>query len=248
MDKVLLIDKPAGWTSFDVVAKIRGQITRQITEDPNICGCDACQQELRRREQGEERKRPHRLKVGHAGTLDPFATGLLIVLVGKATKQQNEFMGLDKTYEFTVRLGQNSSTGDPDGEITEVSDNEPSRKDLEAAIEQFTGEITQVPPIYSAIKVGGQRAYKLAHEGKEPEMPSRKVTIHSFDLINYNYPIIELEATVSKGTYIRTLASDIGGALGTGAYCSQLRRLKIGEYSVPQAYSIESAIEAIFEG
>lgn len=209
-DGILLVDKPVGWTSFDVVAKIRGQIRREY-QDKGI------------------KPTKRQLKVGHAGTLDPFATGLLIILVGDATKQAGEFLKLDKTYEATIRLGQTSTTGDPEGEIADVSDRQPSQEEVEKALMKFVGKITQIPPIFSAIKVNGQRAYKLAHAGKEVEIPSRNVTVYSLELLDYSYPELKIRTHVSSGTYIRTLAEDVGAALMTGAYCYSLHRLKIGD-------------------
>jgi len=204
-DGILLIDKPAHMTSFGVVARVRRVLTEQAGK---------------------------KVKVGHTGTLDPFATGLLILCVGKATKDAMGYTKLDKVYEATIRLGQRSSTGDPEGEITNVSDTQPSKEAIEAAFKQFTGEITQRPPIYSAIKINGQRAYKLARKGEEVEIPLRNVTIYSLELVDYSYPELKIRTHVSSGTYIRTLAEDIGEVLGTGAYCSQLRRTKIANYDV----------------
>jgi tRNA pseudouridine55 synthase len=149
-------------------------------------------------------------------------------------------MGLDKTYEFTVQLGQTSSTGDTEGEITDVSNKQPTKIEIIAELKEFTGEIEQTPPAHSAIKINGQRAYKLARAGKEVEMPSRKVTIHSLQLLNYDYPEVKCVAKVSKGTYIRTLTADIGQQLGVGGYCLQLRRLQIGDYLVAQSDGIEN--------
>lgn len=215
----MLVDKPAGWTSFDVVAKIRGQIRASY------------------RERGEKpTKRQQR--VGHAGTLDPFATGLLIILLGDGTKLAGDYLKLDKVYEATFTLGQTSSTGDPEGELAAVSDRVPTQVDVEAALQRFVGEITQTPPAYSAIKINGQRAYKLAREGKAVDMPTRQVTIHSIELIDYSYPDLKIRAHVGSGTYIRTLGEDIGKALGTGAYCSELRRTRVGEWAVEDAESL----------
>ncbi len=212
---VLLIDKPTGWTSFDVVAKIRSQIRA----------------EYRAR---DEKPTKRQLRVGHTGTLDPFATGLLIILLGDATKRSDEFLKLDKVYEATIHLGQTSTTGDPEGEISEVSLRVPTPQEVDDALGQFVGEIQQRPPAYSAIKIDGQRAYKLAREGKTVEMPLRTVTVYSIELLDYAYPELKIRAHVSSGTYIRTLAEDIGQALGVGAYCSQLRRTKVGEVSIDQ--------------
>ena len=218
-DGIILIDKPAGWTSFDVVAKIRGKIRATY------------------RDRGEKPTK-RQLKVGHAGTLDPFATGLLIILLGESTKKAGEFLKLDKIYEAEVILGQESTTGDPEGEITIVSDTRPTQEQVEEAIAQFRGEITQRPPIFSAIKINGQRAYKLAREGKEVEIPERQVTVYSLELLEYSYPSLNVRVHVSSGTYIRSLAVDIGETLGTGAYCKELRRLSIADFSVVNAKTL----------
>jgi len=241
LNKIITIDKPASWTSFDVVAKVRGDLTRAITSDPNLCRCDACQQELKRRVEGEEPKRPHKIKVGHAGTLDPFATGVLVLAVGKATKQIEQLMGQKKTYEATVKLGVTTETLDPESEEQFVSDDEPSEDEVEKALRRFVGEIEQTPPKYSALKVDGQRAYDLARAGKEVKLKPRKVTVYSLKLIDYTYPEIKIKVEVSKGTYIRTLAQDIGNTLKTGGYCVQLRRTKVGEFLVGEATTPEQA-------
>lgn len=218
---ILLVDKPAGWTSFDVVAKVRGQLKAQYAA------------------RGEKPTK-RQLKVGHAGTLDPFATGLLVLLLGDATKKADEFLKLDKVYEATITLGATSTTGDPEGDIKTyhtITSNfrGPALEKMEAVLGQFVGEIRQRPPIFSAIKINGKRAYKLARDGKEVEIPLRNVTIYSIELIDYTYPELKIRTHVSSGTYIRSLAVDIGEALGTGAYCSQLRRTKIAEWSVDSA-------------
>lgn len=233
MDQVILIDKPAGWTSFDVVAKIRSNLRRNSPQS-SVNG-------------------KQKLKVGHSGTLDPFATGLLIILIGSATKRQDEFMKQDKVYEATFRLGAVSTTGDPEGEITErgmLNDERreatpttnyhlPSTEEVQKALAKFVGEITQVPPQYSAIKVNGKKAYELARAGKKVELKPRQVTIYSLELLEYVWPEIKVRAHVSSGTYIRTLAEDIGKELGTRAYCLELRRTKIGGYEVKDAKTIE---------
>ena len=221
MQGVILVNKPAGWTSFDVVNYIRKQVALS------------------------EGKKPKQIKVGHAGTLDPFATGLLIVLVGKEyTRRAAEFSKLDKTYEVTTHLGATSSTGDPEGEITPVSNNVPSLEQLQAAIKQFQGEIEQVPPAYSAIKVNGQRAYKLARAGKEVRIEPRKVTIHKLELVEYNYPEVKLIVKVSSGTYIRSLVEDIGKALQVGAYTKQLKRNRIGDFDIKDAKNVQKVLWA----
>ena len=213
---MLLIDKPAGWTSFDVVAKIRGKIRAEY------------------KERGEKPTK-RQLKVGHAGTLDPFATGLLVILLGDGTKKATEFLKLDKVYEATVHLGAVSTTGDPEGDMTPLSNIVPSQERVAEVLATFVGTITQVPPAFSAIKIDGQRAYKLAHAGKEVDIPARQVTIYSLECLDYTYPEIKIRVHVSSGTYIRTLAEDIGKALGTGAYCSQLRRTRIADWDVVDA-------------
>lgn len=211
-DGIILIDKPANMTSFGVVARVRRVLTEQ---------------------QGK------RIKVGHTGTLDPFATGLMILVVGKECKNAGLYSKKDKVYEARIRLGQSSTTGDPEGEISDVSDDIPTLDHINRTISKFTGEITQRPPIYSAIKVGGERAYKLARAGKSIDMPERQVTIYSLEILDYAYPFLRLKAHVSSGTYIRTLAEDIGADLGTGAYCTQLRRTHIDTWSVDDAQTLE---------
>jgi tRNA pseudouridine55 synthase len=209
MQGLLLVDKPVGWTSFDVVNYVRKLVAQA------------------------EGKKPKNVKVGHTGTLDPFATGLLILLIGKEyTRRAAEFSKLDKTYEVTMKLGETSSTGDPEGEITAVSDTAPDLEALQEAVERFRGQIEQVPPAYSAIKVNGQRAYKLARAGKEVIIEPRKVTINRLEIVDYTYPEVKLIADVSSGTYIRSLVKDIGHALGTGAYAAALRRVKVGDFEI----------------
>ncbi|MDB5175843.1 MAG: truB [Candidatus Saccharibacteria bacterium] len=212
MQGILLVDKPAGWTSFDVVNYVRRIVAKA------------------------EGKKPKNCKVGHTGTLDPFATGLLILLVGKEyTRRAGEFSKLDKVYEMTMQLGSKSTTGDPEGEIAELPGQPPSLEALQAAVDQFKGEIQQVPPMYSAIKIDGQRAYKLAREGKEVIIAARPVTVHRLEIIEYAYPEVKLIADVSSGTYIRTLVEDIALSLGTVAYTTQLRRTRIADFNVANA-------------
>ena len=208
MDGLLLIDKPVGWSSFDVVAKIRGLIKHETGL-----------------------KKP---KVGHTGTLDPLATGLMVVVVGSYCKRASEFSKLDKTYEVTMTLGQTSTTGDDEGEKTTVSTQKPSEQEVRSAIEQFLGTIQQTPPIYSAIKVDGKRAYDLARAGKEVKLEPREVIIYEISDVQYNYPIVTFTTKVSSGTYIRSLVTDIGEKLDTGAYMSALRRTEVGEYKIDE--------------
>jgi tRNA pseudouridine55 synthase len=212
-DGILLIDKPANMTSFGVVARVRRVLSEQAGK---------------------------KVKVGHTGTLDPFATGLMILVIGKECKNAGTYSKLDKIYEATVVLGKTSSTGDTEGEITDVSDTVPTEEQVSAALASFQGEITQTPPMFSAIKVNGQRAYKLAHRGEVVDIPSRQVTVFSLELVSYTYPELTIRTHVSSGTYIRTLAEDIGEVLGTGAYCAQLRRTAISTWSVKDANSLSA--------
>ena len=189
---VLLVDKPAGRTSHDVVALMR---------------------------------RRYEAKCGHAGTLDPFATGLLVVLLGRAaTREQRRFMALPKTYRVTARFGAISTTGDPDGEITETG------TIPQGELELPTGELRQRPPTYSAIRVGGERAYRRARRGEAFEMPERLVTVHRFELLARAGPTVEFEIECSSGTYVRSLIADLGDA-----YCTELRRTAIGPFRVEDA-------------
>jgi tRNA pseudouridine55 synthase len=222
MEGLLLVDKPSGWTSFDVVNYVRRIVA------------------------GLEGKKPKQVKVGHIGTLDPFATGLLVLLVGKSyTKRSSELGKLTKTYEITMKLGFDSSTGDPEGEIGVVNDLIPSLIKLEAVIKQFTGQIEQIPPAYSAIKINGQRAYKLARAGRKVVIEPRLVLIGKLELINYSYPMVKLVAGVSSGTYIRSLVADMGRVLNTGAYTTGLRRLNIAGYSIGAAVKVKDINEQL---
>jgi tRNA pseudouridine55 synthase len=195
MDGVLIVDKPAGKTSHDVVAAIRHDL-------------------------GGRKAR----RVGHAGTLDPFATGLLLVLVGRATRVQRFLMALPKTYEVVARFGAVSSTGDPEGEIVETG--APIRDPLVLP----TGTLHQTPPAYSAVKVGGERAYKLARGGQTPEIPAREVTVYEAEELWRDPPRIGLRLRCSAGTYVRSYVADLGDA-----YCEELRRTRIGPFDVERA-------------
>ena len=208
MEQIIFVDKPAGMTSFGVVARIRRQLSLAAG---------------------------HKVKVGHTGTLDPFATGLLVLLAGKATKRAPELTKLDKEYIATLRLGATSSTDDPEGEII-ISSECPdlSRSDIESKLAEFRGEIQQTPPIFSAIKIHGRRAYDLARHGQSPAMPSRTVNIYSLDILDYSPPFLTLRAAVSSGTYIRALARDLGQSLSCGAYLTALRRTKVGDFELSQ--------------
>ena len=185
-----------------------------------------------RRETGQKK-----VKVGHTGTLDPLATGLLVLVVGSYTKRVPELSKVDKTYDVTMKLGESSTTGDEEGNKTWVSDERPSKEALLAALEAFRGKIAQVPPKYSAVKINGQRAYKLARKGQDVVLEPRNVTVHDMRLTGYDYPYARFTAEVSSGTYIRTLVEDIGQKLGTGAYMTALRRTRVGNFSLEDAVS-----------
>lgn len=212
LDRIILVDKPAGISSFGVVARVRRTLSREAGK---------------------------KVKVGHTGTLDPFATGLMILVSGKETKNAGTFSKLDKEYEAVIRLGQTSSTGDPEGELTDVADRVPGEEEIRRVLEGFRGKIEQTPPVFSAIKVNGQRAYKLARKGEQVEIPKRIIHIYTLELVSYTYPELTIRTRVSSGTYIRSLAFDIGATLGTGAYTSALRRTKIARYSVADAEPID---------
>ena len=205
---VIFVDKPAGISSFGVVARVRRILSQKVGK---------------------------RVKVGHTGTLDPFATGLLILVYGKMTKQAQDFTKLDKVYEATFVLGTESSTGDPEGEIsTQKAEPEISLKQIKDAIKVNTGKIQQRPPIFSAIKINGQRAYKLARQGKTLDMPSRAIEIYNMELLSWQSPELKIRAHVSSGTYIRSLAVDLAKTIGTVAYTKELRRLSIGKYNLAE--------------
>jgi tRNA pseudouridine55 synthase len=234
MNGVLLVDKPIGWTSFDAVNRVRHFIQNNGLNSTN----------------------KKRFPVGHTGTLDPLATGLLVLLLGPATKHAMGLTKLDKTYEVETTLGQTSTTGDGEGQkiIVDVSEAaRPTEEDVRAALAQFVGDTMQRPPTFSAIKINGQRAYKLARDGKPPEMALRPVHIESITLTSYEYPRVTFTAHVSSGTYIRSLVEDLGQQLKTGAYMSALCRTSVGTFSLadaisPEALSVEllqSAVHAL---
>jgi tRNA pseudouridine55 synthase len=208
---VLLVDKPAGPTSFGCVARVRGVLGGR------------------------------RVKVGHAGTLDPFATGLLALLVGRATRLAPYLVGLDKRYRSVVQFGVRSDTGDPEG-VLEPSDGAlPEPAALALACGDAVGRSLQVPPATSAIKVAGRRAYSLARAGQEVDLPPREVHVHALDIVSYDAALglAVLDVHCSKGTYIRALARDLGETLGCGAYCAELRRLAIGHLQIERAAPLD---------
>ena len=216
----LLINKPEGWTSFDVVAFVRKYTKQTATQtDP----------------------KQKRIKVGHAGTLDPFATGLLIVGVGRdATKRLDEFKQLPKTYIATIKLGETSDTYDKTGTITASSNQAtvPENRIIET-LNTFIGKQLQVPPMFSAKKINGQRLYTLARKGVEVERQPNEIEIYEIKLLEYAWPILKIEVQCAAGTYIRSLAYDIGTKLGVGAYCQELVRTKIGTHLLANAIDIQ---------
>lgn len=210
--KMLLIDKPLRWTSFDAVAKIRSLIKIK--------------------------------KVGHAGTLDPLATGLLIICTGKFTKKINEYMAQEKEYTGTFTLGATTATYDLESEPENFkSYSHISTEQMMQATDFFKGEIMQLPPMHSAIKVGGKPLYKSARKGVEVKVEPRKVTIKTFEITKLELPVIHFRIVCSTGTYIRSLAFDYGQQLGCGAYLSSLRRTRIGDYKVEDAVTMEGFIQ-----
>jgi tRNA pseudouridine55 synthase len=216
--KVLLLDKPLHWTSFDVVNKIRYSILKKY----NI----------------------KRFKVGHAGTLDPLATGLLIVCVGKATKTINEYQNRSKEYTGTFTLGATTPSYDLETEINATLPTEHiTEEQIYETAKRFVGVQQQVPPIFSALKKNGRKMYELARKGEKVEMKSREIEIFEFEILSINMPEVKFRVKVSKGTYIRSLAHDFGKALGSGAYLSELRRTKIGNFSIENAVTHQNWID-----
>lgn len=212
-DGILLVDKPTDWTSHDVVAKIRNNFKLS--------------------------------KVGHGGTLDPLATGLLVLLIGKGTKLSDRIMSGDKVYEGTLHLGINTNSQDADGEITEEKDaSHITREMVEQVIaENFMGDIEQIPPMVSAIKKNGVPLYKMARKGKEIEREPRKIHVFEFDILEFENPLVRFRVKSTKGTYVRTLAYDIGTKLGVGGSLDALRRTGSGPLTIDKAYTMEEILE-----
>jgi len=218
--EVLLIDKPLKWTSFDVVNKVRNAL----------------------------KKKYGKIKVGHAGTLDPLATGLLIVCTGKFTKRVDEYQAQEKEYTGTIRLGATTPTLDAEMEPDELFPTAHITVEMvHEAVKQFIGEIDQMPPMYSALKVGGETAYKAARAGREVELKSRKVTVTEFELTDVTLPEVSFRIVCSKGTYIRSLARDLGTALESGGYLTSLRRTRIGDFRIEDAWELQKLGERIAE-
>jgi len=207
---VIVIDKPAGLTSARVVDRVK-------------------------------RLLPRGTKVGHAGTLDPFATGVLVLLVGRATKLCEAMMDQPKAYDATLKLGATTATDDPESAEQITPDvRAPDRSTIDAALAHFRGTIMQRPPAYSAIKIEGRRAYDLARDGAEVQIEARPVNVYRIDLIKYEYPLVDLTIDCGRGTYIRSIARDLGERLTTGAYLTQLRRTRVGRFTTEQAVSLHS--------
>ena len=218
--KVILIDKPLNWTSFQVVNKLRWKIKKVF----NL----------------------KKIKVGHAGTLDPLATGLLIICTGKMTKQIDLFQGQEKEYTGTMTLGNTTPSFDMETQVDKSFPTDHITKDLiHETTKNFIGTINQYPPVFSAVKKDGKRLYEFARAGEEVEIKPREITIHEFEIIKVEKKILSFRVVCSKGTYIRSLAHDFGKAMDSGAYLSSLRRTRIGEFHVQDAQSIEDFINEL---
>ena len=212
MNGIVIVDKPAGWTSQDVVSKLRGVLQTR--------------------------------RIGHGGTLDPMATGVLPVFVGRGTRAVEFFEHAEKTYEAVLQLGITTDTEDTTGAVLTRSEVNVTRAELEAALAGFRGDIQQIPPMYSALKVNGQKLYQLARKGKEVERQPRTVTIHALDCLSFAGDTATLRIACSKGTYIRTLCKDIGAALGCGGCMKELRRVTAGAYTIAEAVPLQTLIES----
>ncbi len=218
--EIIGIDKPLGWTSFDAVKRLRGAIQRRL--------------------------HVKKFKVGHAGTLDPLATGVLIVCTGRATRNIEMLQSGDKEYVATIHLGATTPSYDLETEIDNEYPWEHITEDsVRDILPQFTGRIMQVPPVFSAVKVDGKRAYNLARKGKNVELKAKPLEIKEMELLECNLPEMRIRIVCSKGTYIRALARDLGEALGSGAHLTGLRRTRVGEVAIDSCLSIDEAIEKI---
>lgn len=212
--EILYFDKPLKWTSFDLVNKFRYKLCRKL--------------------------RVRKIKVGHAGTLDPLATGVIIICTGKATKRIDELQYQTKEYIATLKLGETTPSFDLEGEVDAVYPTGHITQELvEEVLKSFVGTIQQIPPVYSACKVDGKRAYELARKGKEVDLKSKTLVIDEMELLAYDMPVIKIRVVCSKGTYIRALARDIGKALGSGAHLIGLRRTRVGDVTVDKCLSPE---------
>lgn len=214
--EVLLVDKPLNWTSFDVVGKLRNTM------------------------------KPLKIKVGHAGTLDPLATGLLVICTGKMTKNIDSFQAEDKEYQGVITLGATTPSYDLETEIDNRFDyRHITDVDIQNVASQFIGEIEQYPPAHSAIKIQGERVYEKARRGEKVELKARRITVYSFEIEQIEMPDVHFRIRCSKGTYIRSIAHDFGKSLGIGAHLSMLRRTKNGDFHVDNAWNLQTLIEKI---
>lgn len=220
--EIIGIDKPLGWTSFDAVKRIRGAIQRRL--------------------------HVKKFKVGHAGTLDPLATGVLIICTGRATRRIEELQNGDKEYVATIKLGATTPSFDLEKEIdAEYPWEHITREKIEEILPRFTGRIMQVPPIFSAVKVEGKRAYNLARKGKDVELKAKPLEIKEMEILDCSLPEVTLRIVCSKGTYIRALARDFGEALGSGAHLTGLRRTRVGVVPIASCMSVDEAVARIAE-
>jgi tRNA pseudouridine55 synthase len=215
---VLFIDKPLTWTSFDVVNKVRNSLKQALGI--------------------------RKIKVGHAGTLDPLATGLMIICTGKATKQIMKFQDLDKAYEAHLKLGATTPSFDLETEVDQTYPWEHITKELvEQVLPMFTGRQQQLPPLYSAKSVNGKRAYDMARKGKAVDLKPQEIVIHRIKILAYHPPDLSIHVECSKGTYIRSLARDLGQALHSGSHLTGLRRIRIGAHHVSDAISLDNFLK-----
>ena len=218
--EILYIDKPLHWSSFDAVKRVRGIMARRL--------------------------KIKKMKVGHAGTLDPLATGVMIVCTGKATKRIDELQAHTKEYVATIALGATTPSFDLETEIDATYPTEHiTREMVEEVLKKFTGRIEQVPPAFSACKIDGKRAYKMARKGKEVELKAKILVIDEIELLEYSQQSIVVRIVCSKGTYIRALARDIGAALNSGGHLTALRRTRVGDVKVEDCLSVEQAVEML---
>lgn len=217
MAGVLVLDKPLGMTSMSAVASVRLKCA------------------------GGDRKFARKIKVGHAGTLDPLATGVLVIAIGSATKMIDTLMRGSKRYITIIDLSAFTATDDCEGERTEISVTAPPTEvQVRAALARFEGLITQRPPAFSAKKINGQRAYKLARQGIAPELKSHEVLVHSIELLEYHWPQAQLSIHCEKGFYVRSLARELGQALGTGGHCAMIRRTAVGPFTLAMAHQLDA--------
>lgn len=221
--EILYVDKPLNWTSFDVVNKIRWQLTRTL--------------------------KVKKLKVGHAGTLDPLATGVMIICTGKATKRIEEFQYQTKEYIATLELGATTPSFDLEHPVDERYPTEHITRELiDRVLPSFKGEIWQVPPMYSAVKVDGKRAYKYAREGQEIELKSKLLVIDVIEVLDFKLPVLKIRVVCSKGTYLRALARDIGEALQSGAHLTALERTRIGDVTLENCWQMVDLLAHLSPG